>query len=572
MIGSNRDIKQRLEFMVGDRYRMENVWRDITALYYPAGPRWEDMESRGGRTMDPIWQEARTARRGRRMYDSTAVSSSERLAAGVESMITPQAQQWHTLSLEGIDSFEPTIDEEAWIDRIVNYMFSVRYDPRSGFLSSHQNAIYSAVTLGTGVVFVEENFGAQDASAAEIPYRYIPIPLNETFLQVSSHGVHDTCFRVFKLSARQAAERFGAENLSHKLQAKFDKPDQMDDRYDFIQAVFPSEELNSDWRNRTDLPFTSIYQEHESNHEISFSGYKEFPYIVYTWNLVENSPYGESPSMQCLPEAKSLQLMARDALLASQANIRPPMASAYSLDRPLNMNPGAINPKFVDPQSGRLLAQPLISKTDPSLFETTMEMRRNQIRETMYTNLFQVMADKQYMTATEASIRNSEKAELLGPAATRIQVALAAYIEREMGILERKGAFRPDAAFEPPESLQDQPINVKFTSPIDRARRISEVTGMQQTLEFAGGIAQFDPTVIDNFEFDEMVHVARQLFGAPAKTIKSPEHVKALREERAPAAGMQQAVEQAGAAGEAAQSAGAGIDPAALTGVPGASP
>lgn len=587
-----KKIKARYEMMVSDRWRLEAIWRDVTALAYPAGPRWEDMESRGGRTYDPVFQESKVARRGRTIYDSTLMSSTERLTAGVESMITPQAQTWHGLTTEDSYAAGPVgspspvgegmdVEEEGWTHALTNFMFMSRYDPRSGFLRAHQASLYSAVALGTGVMFCQENSGTLSSPENQVPILYQPIPLNEAFLGINAFGQHDTCFRVFRLSATQAIQMFGSDRVSAKIRNKANTPAQQDQRFDFLHAVFPKDTMQMG-NVESFFPYVSVYIEMDTNHLIGMSGYVEFPYIVYTWSQSENQPYGDAPTFAVLPEAKSLQLMGRDALLASQNNIRPAVASAFSLmERPINLNPGQVNPNLIDPNTGRLLVQRIIDPVDPSLWETTREMIRNQVREGMYTNLFQVMSDAQYRSATEAAIRDSEKAELLGPASTRIQRALSAMIDREYGILERKGAFRPESWLAPPASMAGKPINVRFTSPIDRARRISEVTGMQQTVEFASLVAGVDPEAIDNFDGDNMIHIARGLFGAPPASMKPTEERDAERQARrqqenaANMAAMGQAggdaMKSVGEGGQAVSDlmAGAGIDPATLTGVPG---
>ena len=287
--------------------------------------------------------------------------------------------------------------------------------------------------------------------------------------------------------------------------------------------------------------------------------------------------------MVALPEMKSLQAMSRDSLLASQLGVRPPVATAYDLDRPVNLNPGAINPKMVDPNTGRNLIQPILAPGDPRFFEATMELRRAHIRQALFTDLFAVLIDKPNMSATEAMIRNQEKGELLGPAASRIQVGLSRLVDRELAILERKGAFRPDSLFAPPEDTQGSDIEVKFNSPIDRARQMPEITGMQQTMELAAAMAQFEPGVLDNFDTDAMFSRARYLLGAPPLAQRDPQMVENLRQERANAANAmqgaaaaQQAVETAGKLGPAAEGMGAmaqvmqnaGIDPNMVAGIP----
>jgi hypothetical protein len=573
-----KDITTRFERLVSDRTAWDGVWREIIDVCFPTGPRMDFLDGlRGQTTINQPLTEPRAAHRSRRMYDSTGAIALDRVTAGIESLITPQGQYWHELMTYGPTPVQQEVDQpslqtEQWLDNLVKYLFRVRYDPRSGWLLSHQRALASTIALGTGVYFSSEAFGTRDKTEAQIPYRFQPIPLNEAYLACNDWGEHDTCFRSFILTTVQAMERFGDKNSEYVKRCATD-PAKQDDQHRFIHAVIPGDQA----KGVTNMPWASIYVDLDQNHIISQSGYFEFPYIVYTWTLPQHAAYGESPAMVALPEMKTLQVMSRDALLASQLGVRPPVASAYELDRPVNLNPGAINPKMIDPNTGRVLVQPIMAPGDPRFFEATMELRRQHIRQAFFTDLFAILTDKPNMSATEAMIRNQEKGEMLGPAASRIQIGLQRLIDRELGILERKGAFRADSFLAPPDEVREQELEVKFNSPIDRARQMPEVTGMQQAMEFSAGMAQFAPDVLDNFDTDAMFNRARYLLGAPPVAQRDPALVKSLREEKAAAASAQQAamavqqgVETAGGltpAVEGAQAMGdlmrnAGINPA----------
>jgi len=574
-----RKVIARFEKMAGDRAGWESVWREINAVCYPSGPRLDHMESRGGRTFDETWAEPRSARRSRTMYDATGAIALDRVTSGIESLITPQGQLWHELTLTDPDAPQPSLGEEEWLDRIANYLFGVRYDPRSGWLLSHQRALSSTLALGTGVYFAEEAFGTRSKNERQIPMRYMPVPLNEAFLGCDDFGEHDTCIRSFRLSAVQAMERFGDKN-SDVVKAHAADPARQDIRFQFLHVVMPKEQCSGFMGEH---PYTSVYIDLDQMHMISESGFFEFPFVVYTWTLPTTTAYGESPAMIALPELKSLQLMSRDSLMASQLSIRPPVATAYELDRPVNLNPGAINPKMIDPNTGRPLVAPVLAPGDPRFFEATMELRRQHIRQALFSDLFAVLTDKPNMSATEAAIRNQEKGELLGPAASRIQVGLSRLVDRELGILTRKGAFDTDSILAPPDSLRGRDVGVRFNSPIDRARMMPEVTGMQQTLEFGAGMAQFVPDVLDNFDTDAMLQRARYLLGAPPLSQRDPQLVERLRQERAAAASAQQAAAMASQAMDSAAQLGpvaegmggmaemvqnAGIDPSMVAGLP----
>ena len=535
-----KQIIDRFQTMSSNRAGWESVWSDINNVCYPSGPRQSSYSGFGMMNSDDVWRQPETARRAPRIYDTTGVIALDRAASGVESLITPQAQQWHELGFADANAPPPTLDEEAWMDKVTEYLFKVRYNPRTGWLLSHQRAISSTLALGTGVYYIEEAYGARDADELQVPMRYCPVPLNEAYLGVNDFGEHDTCIRSFLMTNVQAYDKFG-DRLPEKVIGDAKDTGRQDNSAQYLHCVIPSDELKG---ANPQFPFTSIYIHYDTRSIISQGGFFDFPFVVYTWTVPSNSPYGESPAMIALPELKSLQLMSRDALLASQLSIRPAVATAFELDRPVNLNPGAINPKMIDPNTGRPLVAPILSSGDPRLFENTMELRRQAVRAALFSDLFNVLANKPNMSATEAMIRNQEKGELLGPAASRIQIGLSRAVERELGILARKGAFDKGMVFEPPASMAGRLVTVNFTSPIDRARQMPEVTGMQQTLQFAGAMAQFAPDIMDNFDTDAMMARARYLLGAPPLAQRAPELVKGMRKEKANAAAAQRQAQQ----------------------------
>ena len=149
-------------------------------------------------------------------------------------------------------------------------------------------------------------------------------------------------------------------------------------------------------------------------------------------------------------------------------------------------------------------------------------------------------------------IRAQEKGEFLGPTSSRIQSALSRMVDREIAILERKGAFRPGSMLEPPEALAGKAINVRFSAPMDRLRKASDVVGISRTLEIMGQVAQMDPSVVDNLDSDSTVEIVRNRLGAPRAMFKTPDALAALRDQKKKAQQMQTGLEAANSAADTA--------------------
>ncbi len=553
-----RECIDRMNSLASRRMFMESTWNDVAKTSFPTA---EDMFRLGSSSptggSSTSFDTPHGSYRSRTIYDSVGVVASERLTSGLESLITPSAERWHSF-IVGNAMAEDTEDSETqmWAEALRDFMFEVRYDPMSGFPLSNQRSMRSMVGFGHGIIFIEEAFGIYGRSAQTLPIAYQYIPTAECYIDVDPRGVHDTNYRSFWRSALQVVKQFG-EKTSQKTQNLAKNEKTADTKIELIHAVYPEVKgLEGSYEDGEAKPFTSMYIERENKHLLRRGGYYEFPYIIYPWSPIDGSAYAEGPAMLALAELKSLQAMGRDTLIASQLGIRPPLASAYSPDVPINMNPGAINPKMVDPNTGRLLVQRIFEPPQVNLSLELMELRRSQIRDSMYLNLFQTLSDKQTgMTATEVMARANERGMFLGPVASRVQAALSRMVDREMAILERKGAFRPGSRFVPPRALAGKKLNVKFSAPVDRLRRASDVTGITHTIEIMTQMMNIDPEVADNLNVDVALEVVRERLGAPRKIMNSPDEVKAKREQRAQQAAAAQALAAANSAADTANKA-----------------
>src|SRR5690606_9624 len=179
---------------------------------------------------------------------------------------------------------------------------------------------------------------------------------------------------------------------------------------------------------------------------------------------------------------------------------------------------------------------PMIHAQNPSFAENLMELKRQGIRRSAYVDLFQTLVQNPRMTATEAIIRANEKGELLGPAGAKIEAALGRAAERELDIVQRKGAFAEGSPLSPPAVMAGKNVGVRATGPLSRLRRMQELQGVESVTAMAGALAQYGPEVagdiLDRIDHDETLELVREIRGAPRKMFRTDEEVAARRQER----------------------------------------
>jgi hypothetical protein len=546
---SNRLISERVEF--------DRIWEQAARLVLPM----QDREFKNGaattssrEAIDGWAAGPRSVDKLAERFDITAVLAAERLATGLMSLVTPDNEKWMALGIsDPLGAVEASDEETRWLERQRDYLMSTMYTPATGWNSANGGAMRSMVVFGTGLYFLEEAYGKRGQNDVAVPYTFTPLPLSENYLTVDGQNELDQDYRRYRVSARQAVSMFGGK-LHPKTRARGEDPKKWHEMIEILHWISYRRETGYRADPMRKSPVESCYLEVETKHEIRRGGFNYFPIIGYQWNQIPHSPYGESPVMLVMAEVKTSNILSKNALLSAQQLTRPPVATSDdgTIQRP-NLNPGAINFGALDAQ-GNLKIKPIVTAQNPSLVQTLIEVSRNQIKEGLYTNLWQILIQNPQMTATEALIRANEKGELLGPIGTRIQAGLSSMTDCALTILEGKGAWQPGAVLQPPPSLAGRNVKSKFNSPLDRMRRAGEMIGIQRTLEVIMPMAEADPSVFDQVDTDEIVKLAQEINGAPKKMLRKPEEVAAIRDQRAQQMQAQQALAAAQQAGQAADS------------------
>jgi len=537
-----REILQRQTELESERSHYETAWEEVAAFCDPDAP---PMNLRGGRGASRESQAERSERRSVEVYDNSISSASNRLTAGLESLIIPQSEKWHGLSTAAIDD-EETDEEKEWAEKVRDFLFGIRYSAGSNFVPATQAILRNVVRYGPGYLYGEEGWGANHIY-------YCSIPVGEGYIARNRWGQVDIFHRRYERTIRQVAQIVGFEKLPAKLKNLANDSVKCWEKIALVQAIQPRDErrmydLAGEWIY-LDSPFVS-YHVIEDEEEILRDGpLQSFPVSCFNWRRYEGDTYGLSPTIEALATIRETNAIRRTMLRALQQITDPSTASKAELDYSPTLNPGENYPGLMDDQ-GRMLIAPINTGANIAWASEYVKSRTEELRETMFVNLFQTLIQNPQMTATEALIRQEEKGALLGPSGSIIQAGFASNLDRELSILEAKGLYDQDSQYLPPPSLAGKGIRPTFTSPLDILRRAAEARETVQLVATALQMAEVDPTVMDNIDLDEAIKVVQSAGRAPQRVLRSDDEVVKLREARAKAqqaqAGME-ALQQAGA-------------------------
>lgn len=530
---------QRQSELENERSNWDSHWTEVAERILPRSNNFNQKTSGGEKRTEKI-------------FDSTAVLALDRAASAIDSLLTPDTQQWHSLEPED-EALRENHEVMVYLGEVTKQLFRVRYRPAANFGSQKHECYINLMAFGTQGMFTDDVPG--------VGIRYKSIPLSELYIAENHVGMVDYIHRKFELTARAALQKWQTGLPPEILKAAEVSPFRM---FEFIHCVHPNEEYDHSRHDYRGMEWASYYISKEGTRTMSRGGYRAMPYSISRHVTASRETYGRSPAMQVLPDIKMVNEMEKTVMRAAHKVVDPPLLvygdgilSAFST-RPNAINYGGVN------DQGQQLVVPLKSGANlPIVLEMT-EQKRKLINDAFYVTLFQILVQNPQMTATEALIRAQEKGQLLAPTVSRQQTEfLGPTIQRELDILAAAGALPPM-----PEALAMAGAGVKitYTNPLARLRRAEDGIAIMRTIESLQPISQVKPDAFDIFDMDELPRELAEINGVPPKVLKSRERMAKEAEQKAQAQQVQTMQQQADVAdtassaaknlGQAAQAAG----------------
>lgn len=524
-------VKKRLAAMSGERGTWEDHWQEILDYVMP-------------RKADITFVRSKGEKRTEVLYDSTAITANTLLAASLQGTLTSPSLPWFHMKMRSREANDDR-DVQIWLEDSAQRMYDAFND--SNFNTEVHEMYLDLTSIGTGAIFVEED----SAGFSNGGLHFKALHISEYYITENNKGRVDTLYRKYKLSAMQAIQEFGEENLGTKiLQASRDKPDK---QFVFIHAVEPTKDYEraTGQKSKTKLPFHSCHVCEEDKMVVRRGGYNEFPYLVPRWSKATGEIFGRSPSYNALPDIRTLNKAVEIGLKAWAKAIDPPL---------LVIDDGVIGrvrttPAGITVVRGENSIKPLQIGANWQITDLKEGQLRVAIRQAFYSDQLQLQ-DGPQMTATEVQVRYEMMQRLLGPTLGRFQSEfLNPLIERVFGIMLRDGALG-----EAPEILTNQQMDIEYVGPLARSQRMEEGVAIERLYQMAFNIAQVDPSIMDNIDHDAAVRLRATLLGVPKSIMRDPDEIEEQREAQAMAqaqqqqmAQAQQATEAVGAEAEAAQ-------------------
>ena len=464
------------------------------------------------------------------IYDSTAIISNERLAAGLFSYLTPPNKRWFEFQVK-----DKALNEIESVKRWFSEITEITYQEiaKSNFALEMHELYLTLGFAGTGDVFLEQG--------EKTLLKFENIHYSLFVFEVGEDGVADTVFREFKLSARRAVDKWGEENLTKKINESAADPQKQDDQFTFLHAVFPRHGRDTTKLDGINKPFASMYLELDTKHKISEGGYDEFPHAVPRFVKDPKEKQGRSPAMSVLETIKLVNAMVLTLLKVSQKVADPPLMIP-SIDDWQNINTAPGRNIFYKPNQFNAKPEPLQIGADIPITMEVIDREREVIRSAFYEDLFALLINNQDKQKTLGEVHEliDERETIFAPTWGRLQAELYnVLLTRSVGLLMRAGIF-PDA----PEELGDGiEFDIEYVGKLAIKIKSTELLGIFNTIELLTPLAEAKPELLDWFNFDEVPKFTAERFGMPIRFVRTLPQVLKIREDRA--AQEEQAQQQA---------------------------
>jgi hypothetical protein len=478
------------------------------------------------------------------LFDSTAVQANLTLANGQLAWMSPLESAWF--------EFKPGRQEEEEAKRWLNQCTAEARNEMaiSNFYTAIHEFYLDRGAFGTACLYVEP--GRRSLLNAEV------WPIGSYVIDEDENHNIDTVIREFKLSPRQAVQRFGEQYVSEQTRKDAGDPKRAHLKKEYLHAVYPRLEAERDTVKGDDanMPIASVYIEKERPHVCRVSGYPEMPVMVsryLTWGSNLGSLYGWSPGFAALPEARQVNFLQKMMDALAEKSAFPPILSPEELEGEIDAN--ALGVTYFSRDMAQYLPKEWMTQGRYDIGLERVQERQKAINTAFHVDLFQMFAQlEKQMTAREVAERSQEKLIQFSPTFARLTTELFnPLLERIFGVMLRAGRMG-----EVPQSFISQGVidlRIQYSSRIALALRALPSLGYQRTLERLAGItATVAPSALDNFDFDKAERETALSDGMPVEYLRDPLDVQGMRDQRAMQA-QQQAQQQAmaGAADAAAK-------------------
>lgn len=461
------------------------------------------------------------------------------MRSGLMAGVTSPARPWFRLATSDPDmmKYRPVKEYMETVERMMRDIFA-----QSNLYQVLPNIYGELGTFGTAAMIAMPNY--KDV------VRFFPITIGQYCLATNEDQNVDTLYREFRMTSKQAVERF-AGRVSQTVMNAYQSGNYTT-MFDFCHAIEPNANAKSKAIYGSDMPFSSVYFERGGNTDFADvsreSGFGAFNVMAPRWETTGEDVYGYGCGYYGLGDNKQLQIQEKRKGQAIDTMVRPPLKAPSSMKNiPIVGVPAGVTYYDSTSPSGGDGISPLY-EIRPAIQELSMDMDRveERISRAFYEDLFLMLAqsDRREITAREIDERVEEKLLMLGPAMESMHNELLNPLIENTYAEMVKANILPDA----PDEIAGKALKVEYISTMAQAQKMVGIGSIERWIGFVGNVAQIYPDARHKVDAVMAVDSVGEMLGVPQKLIRPDEDVKQIMGREAEQAQAQQAM-QTGMAG-----------------------
>lgn len=456
------------------------------------------------------------------LWDTTAEQALMTYAAGIVSFLTPTSERWFRCEPRNKNA---SAELKAWFDDCSERM--AQEIGGSQFYEIWHEDCLDGGCFGSSLLRVDEYPDDMDNILG-----FVNVPVGTFYWREDNRGRISKITRNWKWTAEQAADEFGAENLSEQLKKAYASDDAAVGarEFRFIEYIGPrkKEDVVAGPTTGNKRPWECVYVCVEDQAVLREDGYYENPYAGCRVMRSNNEVYGRGPGTQAMPEIKMVNRMEEDLCAVIERMAKPswimPDDTAYEPDN----RPDGVT--YWDASRGKEFKPEQIElKNRVDLGEEKTDKKRKVIRDYFYNDMFKLLTSNEEMerekTAYEVAQMVAERMILFSPIFGRItKEKLNPMLYRVFSIMYRNGRFKPL----PVGMDLNIDFEVSYVSKIALAIKAIENQALATAVQLITTMMQLDPSLVYLLNSEIAARQVLANAGVPGAWLRSSSEVKAL--------------------------------------------
>lgn len=430
-----------------------------------------------------------------RVFDATAINSTQRFANRMQSGIFPPQTKWCKLE-PGPDIPENRKAEAQLALDVYNEKFFATIKQSNFDIAIGEFLL--DLCVGTAVMMVQPGDDV-------VPINFIPVPQFLVAFEEGANGQVDNVYRRMRLKGEAIQQQWKDAKIEGQLKAYIEQKPTED--IELIEATVYDVE-------RGDFCYHVLHK--ESKQEIVYRRLRVSPWVVARYMKVAGEIYGRGPLITALPDIKTLnktlELVLKNASLT--------IAGVYTAadDGVLNPNtvqiaPGVIIPvaRNGGPQGASL--QPLPRSGDFNVSQIIMNDLRMNIKSILLDESLPP-DNMSARSATEVIERMKQLSQNLGSAFGRlINETMIPIVSKVLQVMDDRGLI------DLPLRVNGLEVKVVPVSPLAMSQSMEEI---QNIMQFAQITQQIGPEGQLMIKKDKMLDMIAAKMGVPQSILNSP--------------------------------------------------